>query len=337
MKRCLVLAEKALGNTYPNPLVGAVVVYQNKIIGEGWHQRAGEAHAEVHAIRSVTDKSLLAESTLYVNLEPCSHFGKTPPCADLIVQHKIKQVVIASIDPNPRVAGRGIEKLKKAGVEVLVDVLKEEAEFLNRRFYTFHRKKRPYIILKWAQTQDGFIAPLKKDSKIPFWISNTLSRQKTHQWRSEEASILVGVQTVIMDNPQLTTRAWPGNNPLRLILDPSDRIPDEATVLNDDLPTILFNRVQSGRLLKQNKEQVILSPLTLEALMKFCHKRTILSLFIEGGQKTLTHFIENHLWDEARVFISEKKLENGIQSPQFESPVSEIEKLNKNTLHTHFR
>lgn len=336
MKRCLILAEKALGNTYPNPLVGAVVVYQNKIIGEGWHQKAGQTHAEVNAINKVTDKNLLNESILYVNLEPCSHFGKTPPCTDLIFQYGIKKVVIGSKDPNPQVAGQGILKLKKAGVEIVENILKEEAEFLNRRFYTFHQQKRPYIILKWAQSQDGFIAPLEKENIRPFWISNILSKQKVHQWRSEEASILVGAQTITEDNPMLTTREWPGNNPLRLILDPSDRIPENVTVLEDKFATIILNRHESKRLLNYNKEQIILSPFDLEALMKFCFERNILSLFVEGGQKTLTYFIKNKLWDEARVFTSEKKLIKGIKSPNFEKLMTTEEKLNDTKLKTYF-
>ena len=240
MTRCLALAEKGLGNTYPNPIVGSIIVHENKIIGEGWHQKAGDPHAEVNAINQVRDKTLLSESTLYVNLEPCSHFGKTPPCADLIIQFGIKRVVIGSRDPNPQVAGKGILKLKEAGVEVIEAILKKEAEFLNRRFYTFHQKKRPYIIMKWAQTEDGFISPLTNKTNRPFWISNNLSRQKVHQWRSQEASILVGVQTVVTDNPILNTREWPGNNPLRIILDPSDRIPEDATVLKDKLKTIIL-------------------------------------------------------------------------------------------------
>lgn len=336
MKRCLILAEKALGNTYPNPLVGAVVVYQNKIIGEGWHQKAGQTHAEVNAINKVTDKNLLNESILYVNLEPCSHFGKTPPCTDLIFKYGIKKVVIGSKDPNPQVAGQGILKLKKAGVEIVENILKEEAEFLNRRFYTFHQQKRPYIILKWAQSQDGFIAPLEKENIRPFWISNILSKQKVHQWRSEEASILVGAQTITEDNPMLTTREWPGNNPLRLILDPSDRIPENVTVLEDKFATIILNRHESKRLLNYNKEQIILSPFDLEALMKFCFERNILSLFVEGGQKTLTYFIKNQLWDEARVFTSEKKLIKGIKSPNFEKLMTTEEKLNDTKLKTYF-
>lgn len=337
MKRCLALAEKALGNTYPNPLVGAVIVHQDKIIGEGWHQKAGEPHAEVNAINQVRDKTVLTKSTLYVNLEPCSHFGKTPPCADLIIRFGIKQVVIASRDPNPQVAGKGILKLKEAGVEVLETVLQKEAEFLNRRFYTFHQQKRPYIIMKWAQTADGFIAPSTKKTNRPFWISNALSKQKVHQWRSEEASILVGVQTVVMDNPILNTREWPGNNPLRLILDPSNRIPNDATVLQDELTTVVLNQEKSERLLKNNKEYHTMKDFNLDALMEFCYKRNLLSLFVEGGQKTLTHFIEKELWDEARVFTSQEKLTTGLKSPDFDAPISKVEKLNNTILHTYFR
>ena len=273
MKRCLALAEKAIGNTYPNPIVGAIIVHDNKIIGEGWHQKAGESHAEVNAINQVSNKTLLTESTLYVNLEPCSHFGKTPPCADLIVQFGIKRVVIASRDPNPQVSGKGILKLKEAGVEVIEAVLKKEAEFLNRRFYTFHQKKRPYIIMKWAQTEDGFISPLTNKTNRPFWISNNLSRQKVHQWRSQEASILVGVQTVVKDNPILNTREWPGNNPLRIILDPSDRIPEDATLLKDELRTIILCKKKTERHLKENKEYHILNPFNLDSLVEFCYKK----------------------------------------------------------------
>lgn len=337
MQRCLSLAESALGNTYPNPLVGSVVVYKHKIIGEGWHQKAGEAHAEVNAIKQVIDKSLLSDATLYVNLEPCSHFGKTPPCADLIIKHGINRVVIASKDPNPQVAGQGIVKLQRAGIEVIEGVLRKEAEFLNRRFYTFHKKKRPYIILKWAQTQDRFIAPLKKETRRPFWISNKLARQKVHQWRSQESSILVGIQTVIEDNPILNTREWPGNNPLRLILDPSDRIPLDATILQDELSSIIFNKQIANRSLKNRKEHVVLNPFNLNTLMKFCYDRSVLSVIVEGGQKTLDHFIEQNLWDEARVFTSENELREGIKSPEFKNVSSEKEKFGNTLLETYFR
>lgn len=337
MKRCLALAEKGLGNTYPNPIVGAIIVHENKIIGEGWHQKAGEPHAEVNAINQVSDKTLLTESTLYVNLEPCSHFGKTPPCADLIIQFGIKRVVIASRDPNPLVAGKGILKLKEAGVEVIEAILKKEAEFLNRRFYTFHQKKRPYIIMKWAQTEDGFISPLTNKTNRPFWISNNLSRQKVHQWRSQEASILVGVQTVVTDNPILNTREWPGNNPLRIILDPSDRIPEDATLLKDKLRTIILCKKKTKRHLKENKEYHILNPFNLDSLIKFCYKKNILSLFIEGGQKTLNYFIKDQLWDEARIFTSKQKFKKGINSPEFYAPLFSREELGDNTLKIYFK
>lgn len=336
MKRSLALAEKAIGNTYPNPLVGAVIVHENKIIGEGWHQKAGEPHAEVNAINQVSDKTLLTKSTLYVNLEPCSHFGKTPPCADLIVKSGIKRVVIASTDPNPKVAGRGIQKLKEAGVEVIEAVLKKEAEFLNRRFYTFYKKKRPYIIMKWAQTEDGFISPLTKTNR-PFWISNTLSKQKVHQWRSQEASILVGVQTVVTDNPILNTREWLGNNPLRLILDPSDRIPKDATLLKDELRTIIFGKNKTARNLKKNKEYQILNPFNLDSLIEFCYKKNILSIFVEGGQKTLNHFIKQELWDEARVFTSKQNLKKGIKSPEFYATLFSEEEIGDNRLKIYFK
>lgn len=336
MQRCLSLAEKALGNTHPNPLVGAVVVYQNKIIGEGWHKKAGEAHAEVNAINKVKQTSLLPKSTLYINLEPCSHFGKTPPCADLIIKSGIKKVVIASRDPNPQVAGKGIERLKNSGIEVIEDILKEEAEFLNIRFYTYHQKKRPYIILKWAQTEDGFIAPLKKDKQQPFWISNALARQKVHQWRSQETSILVGVQTVIDDNPKLNTREWPGNNPLRLILDPSNRILKNATVLKDLLPTIVLNQQNQNSISRTHKEYFSLESFELKKIMEFCYQRKILSILVEGGQKTLNYFIESTLWDEARVITAPNKLNKGVKAPFFNIDYIKEESIGDNLIRTYF-
>ena len=336
MQRCLSLAEKALGNTHPNPLVGAVVVYQNKIIGEGWHKKAGEAHAEVNAINKVKQTSLLPKSTLYINLEPCSHYGKTPPCADLIIKSGIKKVVIASRDPNPQVAGKGIERLKNSGIEVIEDILKEEAEFLNIRFYTYYQKKRPYIILKWAQTEDGFIAPLKKDKQQPFCISNALAKQKVHQWRSQESSILVGVQTVIDDNPKLNTREWPGNNPLRLILDPSNRILKNATVLKDLLPTIVLNQQNQNSISRTHKEYFSLESFELKKIMEFCYQRKILSILVEGGQKTLNYFIESTLWDEARVITAPNKLNKGVKAPFFNIDYIKEESIGDNLIRTYF-
>ena len=208
MQRCLSLARKAIGYTYPNPLVGSVIVHEGKIIGEGWHAKAGEPHAEVNAIASVKDEKLLKESTLYVNLEPCAHFGKTPPCADLIIEKEIPKIVIGCVDINSKVAGKGIERLRQAGREVMVGVLEAECQALNARFFTFHAQQRPYIILKWAQTRDGFIAPLQQEQQKPVWISNAFSQQLTHLWRAQEGAILVGKHTVEKDNPSLTTRHW---------------------------------------------------------------------------------------------------------------------------------
>ncbi|MDA0985545.1 MAG: bifunctional diaminohydroxyphosphoribosylaminopyrimidine deaminase/5-amino-6-(5-phosphoribosylamino)uracil reductase RibD [Bacteroidetes bacterium] len=339
MNRCLNLAQKALGDTHPNPIVGAVVVYDNQIIGEGWHKKAGTPHAEVHAINAVEDKTLLPKSTLYVNLEPCSHSGKTPPCADFIINHKIKKVVYASKDPNPLVAGQGKLKLKNAGIEVVEGVLQQEAEYINRRFYTFHQEKRPYILLKWAQSRDGFIAPLdknKKDQSV-FWISSPLSKQKVHQWRSEEVAILIGVQTVLTDNPSLTTREWPGNNPLRIIMDPNNRIPEEATVLQDTFPTLVVNRNRSKKQMAKNKEQLQLSPYTLEELLNNCYEKNILSILVEGGQKTLQSFIENNLWDEVRIFTSNTDLLEGVKAPQFKRNASSTEQVHSDKLNVYFR
>jgi diaminohydroxyphosphoribosylaminopyrimidine deaminase/5-amino-6-(5-phosphoribosylamino)uracil reductase len=336
MQRCLTLASKALGSAAPNPMVGAVVVYQNKIIGEGWHQKAGEVHAEVHAINQVSAEEILKKATLYVNLEPCSHFGKTPPCADLIIEKGIKKVVIASRDPNPLVSGKGIKKLKEAGITVVENILKEEADFLNRRFYTFHQKKRPYIILKWAETQDGYMAPSHKKEKKPYWISNALTKQKVHQWRTEEAAILVGVQTVIEDNPLLTAREWPGKNPLRMVLDPNNRMPADAALLHDGLPTFLFSNEKINTTNKQLTQQV-LRPFDLDQLMEFCYEIKITSLFVEGGRKTLDSFIEAHLWEEARVFKSEKKLGEGLEAPKLKRPSTKEEKIGANKLKFYFK
>ena len=244
MKRCLELAALGLGKTYPNPMVGAVLVYKNKIIGEGWHQKAGEAHAEVHAIASVKDTALIAKATLYVNLEPCAHLGKTPPCASLIVKHKIPKVVVGCIDHFSKVSGKGIEMMREAGISVTVGVLEKECKESHKRFFTFHNKKRPYIILKWAQTKNNFIAPIQKKTDNPevYWITNNHSKQRVHKWRSEEAAILVGVQTVINDNPELTTREWTGNNPLRIVIDPNRRTPKDSKIFQDNIPTLFFTK-----------------------------------------------------------------------------------------------
>jgi diaminohydroxyphosphoribosylaminopyrimidine deaminase/5-amino-6-(5-phosphoribosylamino)uracil reductase len=316
MSRCIELAKNGLGTTYPNPMVGSVIVYDGKIIGEGWHKKAGEPHAEVNAVNSVHDKSLLKNATIYVSLEPCSHFGKTPPCCDLIIKNKIPNVVIGTVDPNIKVAGNGIKKLMEAGVHVTIGILEDECNELNKRFFTFHQKKRPYIILKWAQTQDGFIAPLEKLEKKPVWITNTHSRQLAHKWRTEEQAILVGTQTVIDDNPRLNARDWYGNNPIRLVLDQQNRIPKENEVFDNQTKTIVFSNSKSTISKENTTFEVIdfkqnIAPQIVDSL----YKHNIQSVIIEGGLQTLQTFIDANLWDEARVFTGQITFGKGTKAP----------------------
>ncbi|HUH51939.1 MAG TPA: bifunctional diaminohydroxyphosphoribosylaminopyrimidine deaminase/5-amino-6-(5-phosphoribosylamino)uracil reductase RibD [Flavobacterium sp.] len=319
MKRCLALARNGLGATYPNPMVGSVIVHQAKIIGEGWHQKAGAAHAEVNAIHSVKgDKSILKESTLYVNLEPCSHHGKTPPCADLIIQHQIKKVVIGTADPFAAVAGSGISRLKKAGIEVVVGVLEQECNALNKRFFKFHQQKRPYIILKWAQTQNGMLAPLTKDKNRPVWISNEYSRQLVHKWRTEEQGILVGTQTALQDNPKLDARHWAGQNPVRIILDRTGVIPPDFSVYDKSCKTIFITETplsSGGDMLVF--EQIDFSKNRNKQILDILYKHQLQSVIIEGGKAVLESFIQDNLWDEARVFSSDAFIEQGIKAPGF--------------------
>jgi len=316
INRCIQLAKNGLGTTYPNPLVGSVIVYDGKIIGEGWHQKAGEAHAEVNAIHLVKDQSLLAKATIYVSLEPCSHFGKTPPCCDLIIKHKIPNVVIGTVDPNSQVAGTGIKRLMENGCHVTVGVLEKECAELNKRFFTFHNKKRPYIILKWAESQDGFIAPLSKEKKEPVWISNPFSRQLVHQWRSEEQAILVGTQTVLDDNPKLDVRDWFGENPVRVVLDRSGKINEDYFVKDGKTKTIIITE-QENLTLGENRiyENVIFDKQLTKKITDILYKYGIQSVIVEGGRHTLETFIADNLWDEARVFIGNISFNEGTKAP----------------------
>ncbi len=320
IKRCIELAKNGLGTTYPNPLVGSVIVYNNTIIGEGWHKKSGEPHAEVNAINSVKDKSLLAKSTIYVSLEPCSHFGKTPPCSDLIIANKIPNIVIGTVDPNEKVAGNGIKKLIEAGKKVIVGVLENECYELNKRFFTFHNKKRPYIILKWAESSDRFIAPLTKESVAPVWLSNDYSRQLVHKWRSEEQSILVGTQTVLDDNPKLDVRDWSGKNPIRIVLDKSGKIPHDFHVYDAKSPTIFITEQENATTIDQRIfENAIFDNQWLQKITKILHQHNIQSVIIEGGKQTLQTFIDAGLWDEARVFSSKIILKNGLKAPEIKA------------------
>jgi diaminohydroxyphosphoribosylaminopyrimidine deaminase/5-amino-6-(5-phosphoribosylamino)uracil reductase len=312
MQRCLQLAEKGLGYVAPNPMVGCVIVHNGKIIGEGFHEKYGEAHAEVNAIRSVKDETLLPEATLYVNLEPCSHFGKTPPCANLIIEKKIKRVVIGSYDPNPLVAGKGIALLQEQGVEVINEVLKEQADFLNRRFFTYHTQHRPYIILKWAQSADGFFAP---EPPAAFWLTNEESKKLVHKWRTEEQAIMVGTNTALTDNPQLTARLWQGKQPLRIVIDRQLCLPTTLYLLDGSTPTLIINEKKNT--INGNTEHVMIDFITNpeQHLLNELFKRHITSVIIEGGATLLNSFIRKDLWDEARLFTSPKLLHKGIPSP----------------------
>ncbi|MDX5426880.1 MAG: bifunctional diaminohydroxyphosphoribosylaminopyrimidine deaminase/5-amino-6-(5-phosphoribosylamino)uracil reductase RibD [Bacteroidota bacterium] len=302
MNRCLELASNGIRTTSPNPMVGSVIVYKGAIIGEGWHQRPGDPHAEVRAIRSVKDQETLRDSTLYVNLEPCSHHGRTPPCADLIVQMGIPRVVIAMTDPHKKVAGKGIQRLRDHGVEVVTGILEEEAKWLNRRFITFHTEKRPYVILKWAQTQEGFMDKNRTDGeKGQFSISHPRTRMVVHRWRAEEDAILIGAWTAETDDPKLNVREWTGPSPLRVVLDPSKRLSGKLNLFSDGDPT--FRVTGTGDLIRR----------TLDEL----YEKDILSLMVEGGPYTLERFIERNLWDEIRVIRSSKSLKKGLPAPIF--------------------
>lgn len=322
MARCILLAKNGKGTTTPNPLVGAVVVNNGVIIGEGWHFQAGKPHAEVNAIASVKNKSLLKNATIYVSLEPCSHFGKTPPCADLIINSGIKKVVVGSIDPNPKVAGKGILKLKDAGCDVIDGVLKEECDTLNKIFFTFHTKKRPYIILKWAQTQDGFIAPThqiqSKNNKEPFWISNETSKQFAHKLRAQTNAILIGTHTALLDNPSLTTRSWHGTSPVRIVLDRSLKLPKNLSIFDSKVNTFVFTELNSENSHPNIKHVAInFNSNVPEQILNYLYEQNIQSVIIEGGTHTLQSFVSKNLWDQAFRIIGDSKLIDGIEAPKF--------------------
>jgi len=311
MRRALELAALGRGHVSPNPMVGCVIVHDGKIIGEGFHQKYGEAHAEVNAVNAVKDESLLPESTAYVTLEPCAHHGKTPPCADLLVSKNIKRVVIACRDSFDQVDGKGIDKLEKAGIEVSVGILEEEALELNRRFFTSIQKERPYVILKWAQTTDGFVAHSNYDSK---WISNAYSRQLVHKWRTEEDAILVGKNTAIHDNPSLTAREWEGRNPTRVLLDSNLELSKETSLFSSEAPTLIFNAIKDEK--DQHLEWVKTDMNNPWSVLRKLHERKIQSVIVEGGSLVLNSFINENCWDEARVFISNQTFEEGIKAPE---------------------
>jgi len=321
MQRCIDLAQKGRGAVAPNPMVGAVLVYENRIIGEGWHQQFGGPHAEVHCIQSVAieDKQFIPQSTLYVSLEPCNHYGKTPPCSDLIIQSQIKKVVIACKDPFEKVNGSGIKKLEDNKVEVITGILEKEAIQLNKRFFIFHQQQIPYVILKWAESNDGFIA---KPQGKPVKISNHITDKLVHKWRSEEAAILVGTNTVLNDNPSLTTRNWQGKNPLRIYIDKRLRIDATYKILDNSTDTLILNLEKNEKV--DLNEFVMMEDETkiIEELLQLLYNKGIQSLIVEGGTTLLQSFIEKNLWHEARVVKNtELMLQEGISSPTLKNNI----------------
>jgi diaminohydroxyphosphoribosylaminopyrimidine deaminase/5-amino-6-(5-phosphoribosylamino)uracil reductase len=336
MSRCLALASLGSGNVAPNPLVGAVLVHGEKIIGEGYHQRYGEAHAEVNCINSVSSKNklLLSRSTLYVSLEPCVHFGKTPPCTDLIIQHKIPKVVIGCLDVFEQVNGKGQQKLQNAGVQVITGVLAKECSAINSRFFAFHLKKRPYIILKWAESMNGKIAA-KDHSRM--LISNEFTNRLVHKWRNEEAAIMVGTNTAMHDDPSLSNRYWSGKDPVRIIIDKDLRLPPSLKIFNKEIRTIIFNEQRNAEegCLSYIKTEDVMS---LQNIMRELFLLNIQSVLVEGGATLLQSFIDDKLWDEARVIKNESlTIENGINAPGLSNYIMEHKQEDTGDVITYFK
>ena len=317
MKRCLQLALNGEGTTYPNPLVGSVIVHRGKIIGEGFHYKAGKPHAEVNAINSVKDKDLLRESTLYVNLEPCAHFGRTPPCSLAIIQNKIPKVVIGCVDSFSEVAGKGIGMMRNAGVEVTTGILEEESRYINRRFFTFHEKNHPYVILKWAQTVDGFIDIERKPGAIaqPTWITNEWARRAVHKQRSTEQAVLIGTNTALKDDPSLTLRDWKGTPPVRVVIDRSLKLPASLKVFSGEEKTLVLNESKNETKGNVHFIKTDLTKNSIQNILSVLWEQNIQSVVVEGGRDTLQGFIDAGLWDEAFVYMGGKWFENGVKAP----------------------
>ena len=329
MKKCLELAQKGMGYVSPNPMVGCVVVFNDQIIGEGYHQEYGTSHAEVNAIENVKDTSLLKKSTLYVNLEPCAHFGKTPPCTNLIIESEIPKVVIGCIDSYSEVSGKGIEKMQNTGIEVIVGVLEKESRELNKRFFTFHEKKRPFVILKWAESKDGFIGPLNQNK--PFWMTSSESKKLVHKWRAEEEAILVGRITAKKDNPSLTVREVAGSNPVRIIIDTNLKLSSDLNLFNSEAKTIIFNTIKSEETGTNQFVKIDFNYLT-ENILEELHKQNIQSVIIEGGSTTLQSFVDANIWDEARIFTANKLFSQGLKTPIIEGEIILEEEIGTDTL-----
>jgi diaminohydroxyphosphoribosylaminopyrimidine deaminase / 5-amino-6-(5-phosphoribosylamino)uracil reductase len=330
MYRCLQLAAKGAGYVAPNPLVGAVLVYNGEIIGEGWHQQYGHAHAEVNCIEDAVQKGnarLISQATLYVSLEPCTHFGKTPPCSDFIIQHRIPKVVIGCLDPFAEVKGKGVRKLKEAGIEAETDVLENQCTAINKRFFTVHTQHRPYIILKWAQTADGFIAGISESPATRLLISNEYTNRLVHKWRSEEAAILAGTNTAFLDDPQLTTRLWKGPSPIRLVVDMDLKLPASLKLFSGDTQTIVFNTKKHAEGETISYYQVSTDASLVHQVVNALYQLKIQSVLVEGGARLLQSFIDQDMWDEARIIINQKlKIGKGLPAPEISNSI-EAEKI----------
>lgn len=339
MRRCIELGKKALGSSAPNPMVGSLITHQDKIIGEGFTSQYGGPHAEVNAINSVADISLLKEATLYVTLEPCSHYGKTPPCADLIIKNNLQKVIIGVQDPNIKVSGRGIKKLEEAGCEVLLGVLEDECRKHHKRFFTLQEKHRAYIILKWSETKDGFIAPnadKRRAKPEPYWISNPYARQRVHQWRSEEQAILVGTNTVLEDNPRLDVRSWKGTSPIRIIIDKALKLPMDLNIYDKSIRTIILTQVKDETKFQEGLEYgfIDFEKNLAEETCRILFQKNVTSVLIEGGALTLATFIKAGLWDEARIITGDIVFGTGTKAPHIEGQPVDIEIIGNNTIKT---
>ena len=336
MKRCLDLAAMGSGKVAPNPMVGCVITLDDRIIGEGYHEFYGGPHAEANAIHNIIDKELLSKSTVYVSLEPCFHFGKTPPCADLLIKSKVQRVIVGCRDSNPAVAGKGIDKLKRAGIEVIEGVLEEECKIINKRFFTFHEKQRPYVVLKWAQTLDGYLDKERDDKKKGVnWITSETTKSLVHKWRGEEQSILVGRNTIINDNPSLTVRDYFGKNPIRIVIDSQLQISGDQNIYSDEAPTIVFNRIRNEH--KGNVEWIKINETTTAKILEELYKRGITSVFVEGGSRTLQYFIIDNVWDEARVFVGNKRFQEGVKAPIINKVPNESFEFGEDKVYLYFR
>ena len=328
INRAFYVAQKGMGSVAPNPMVGCVIVKNENIIGEGYHKKFGKNHAEINAIKSVKNKKIIKGSSIYITLEPCSHHGKTPPCVDEIINYKPKEVIISNKDPNPKINGKGIKKLKENNINVIEGIHGAIGTELNKRFFLNQKHKIPYVILKWAKTKDNFIAKTNGESK---WISNDVSRTLVHKWRSEESGILIGVQTAIKDNPQLTVRRWKGKNPIRIIIDPNNRLQNTAKVLKEKPVTLIYNTTTTKK--RRSNFFIKIHPFSIHNIIQDIYKKGISSIVVEGGTKTINYFIASNLWHEARLFISNKKFKKGISAPNLNCENVNKENISGDELH----